>query len=56
MFSGAVLCGAAFGVLAADRVFTLYASVKPFLESQGDRLPGELRRPDAAKWTAWTQR
>jgi hypothetical protein len=47
--------GAVFSVLAADRVFTSYASVKPVLEAQRDRLPAELKNPDEAKWTAWTR-
>jgi hypothetical protein len=31
------------GLLAADRAFTPYASVKPILDAQGERLPHELR-------------
>ena len=43
-------------MLAADRAFTSYASVKPVLDAQRDRLPAELKNPDEAKWTAWSQR
>jgi SAM-dependent methyltransferase len=47
---------AAVTVLAATRAFTPYASVKPILEAQRDLLPAELKNPDAAKWTAWSQK
>jgi hypothetical protein len=47
-------CGVAVGVLAADRSFTSYASVKAVLDQQSDLLPAELRNPNAAKWSAWT--
>ncbi len=47
---------AAVTVLAATRAFTSYASVKPILDAQRDLLPAELRNPDAAKWTAWSQK
>lgn len=42
--------------LAASQAFTPYASVKPVLEDQRDRLPADLRNPDEAKWNAWSQR
>jgi len=50
-----VVFAAALSVLAAGRAFTSYASVKPVLEAQRDRLPAELKNVDAAKWTAWSQ-
>jgi hypothetical protein len=51
-----LVCGVALGVLAADRAFTSYASVKPVLDQPGDVLPAELRSPNEAKWNAWSQR
>ena len=51
-----IVCAAALSVLAAGRAFTSYASVKPVLDEQRGRLPAELRKPDEAKWTTWTQR
>ena len=51
-----LVCGVALSVLAADRVFTSYASVKPVLDQPGDVLPAELRNPNEAKWNAWSQR
>ena len=51
-----VFFAAALSVLAASRAFTSYASVKPILDAQGDRLPADLRNPDEAKWNAWSQR
>ena len=51
-----VVCGVAVSVLAADRAFTSYASVKPVLDQAGDLLPAELRNPNEAKWSAWSQR
>ena len=51
-----LVCGVAVGVLAADRAFTSYASVKPVLDQPGDLLPAELRNPNEAKWRAWSQR
>jgi hypothetical protein len=51
-----LVCGVALGVLAADRAFTSYASVKPVLDQPGDLLPAELRNPNEAKWSAWSQR
>ncbi len=47
--------GAVLSLLAADRVFAPYPSVKPILDAQRDRLPAELKNPDQAKWTAWTR-
>ena len=51
-----LVCGVALSVLAADRVFTSYASVKPVLNQPSDLLPAELRNPNEAKWSAWSQR
>jgi len=51
-----VIFAAALSALAADPAFTSYASAKPVLDAQRDRLPAELRNVDEAKWTAWTQR
>ena len=42
-------------MLAADRAFTSYGSVKHVLDAQGEPLPDELTSPDDAKWTAWSQ-
>ena len=50
-----LVCGVALGVLAADRAFTSYASVKTVLDQPSDLLPAELRNPSEAKWRAWTQ-
>ncbi len=50
-----LVCGVALSVLAADRAFTSYGSVKPVLDQPGDSLPVELRNPNEAKWTAWSQ-
>lgn len=49
-------CGVALSVVAADRVFTSYASAKPVLDQPGDVLPAELRNPNEAKWNSWSQR
>src|SRR6202521_3102987 len=51
-----LVCGIAVGVLAADRAFTSYASAKSVLDQPGDLLPAELRNPNEAKWSAWSQR
>ncbi len=51
-----LVCGVALSVLAADRAFTSYASVKPVLDEPSDLLPAELRNPNEAKWSAWSQR
>jgi hypothetical protein len=51
-----LVCGVALSVLAADRVFTSYAGVKPVLDQPSDLLPAELRNPNEAKWSAWSQR
>src|SRR5271170_8050026 len=48
--------GVALSVFAADRAFTSYASVKPILDEQRDRLPSELRNANEAKWNAWSRR
>src|SRR6185369_10838690 len=50
-----LVCGVAVGVLAADRAFTSYASVKAVLDQPSDLLPAELRNPNEAKWRAWSQ-
>jgi hypothetical protein len=49
-------CGVVVGVLAAERAFTSYAGAKAVLDQPGDLLPAELRNPNEAKWSAWTQR
>jgi hypothetical protein len=51
-----LVCGGALGLVAADRVFISYASAKPVLDQPGDLLPAELRDPNEAKWSAWSQR
>jgi SAM-dependent methyltransferase len=51
----AVIFGVALSVLAADRAFPSYASVKAVLDEQRDGLPAELRNADEAKWTAWSR-
>src|ERR1700720_1205264 len=51
-----LVCGVALSVLAAERAFTSYASVKSVLDQPGDLLPAELRNPNEAKWSAWSQR
>jgi hypothetical protein len=50
-----LVCGVALSVLAADRTFTSYASVKPVLDEPSDLLPAELRNPNEAKWNAWSR-
>jgi hypothetical protein len=50
-----LVCGVALSVLAADRAFTSYTSAKPVLDQPGDVLPAELRNPNEAKWSAWSQ-
>ncbi len=47
--------GVALSGPAAERTFPSYASVKPVLDAQHDRLPPELRDADEAKWTAWSR-
>ena len=54
------LFGIALSVLAGERAFTSFASVKPVLDAyrgdaQRDGLPAELRNADETKWTAWSQ-
>ncbi len=61
LFHVSVVVAVAVSVLAADRAFTSYASVKPVLDAYSgdarrDLLPAELKNPDAAKWTAWSQK
>jgi hypothetical protein len=51
-----LVCSVALSVLAADRAFTSYASAKPVLDQPGDLLPAELKNPNEAKWSAWSQR
>ncbi|MBV8844481.1 MAG: hypothetical protein JO307_16860 [Bryobacterales bacterium] len=51
----AFVCGVAPGLLAADRVFTPFASAKPVLDKAGDQLPAQLRNPTEAKWSAWSR-
>jgi SAM-dependent methyltransferase len=50
-----IFIAAVVSLLAADRTFTSYTSVKPVLDAAGDRLPAELKNPDQAKWTAWSR-
>src|SRR5579863_8802312 len=50
-----LVCAVALSVLAADRAFTSYASVKPVLDQPSDLLPAELRNPNEATWSAWSQ-
>jgi hypothetical protein len=45
----------AIGLLAAGHSFTPYATVKPILDAQRERLPAELRDADQARWLAWTR-
>jgi hypothetical protein len=49
-------CIAVLSVLAADRAFSSYASVKPILDQPGNLLPAQLRNSTDAKWRAWSQR
>jgi hypothetical protein len=51
-----VIFATAVSLLAAERAFTSYPSVKPILDEQRDRLPVELKNADEAEWTAWSQR
>jgi SAM-dependent methyltransferase len=51
-----MVCGVGLSMLAAERVFTSYASAKPILDQPSDVLPAELRDPSEAKWRAWSQR
>src|SRR5260370_29319337 len=51
-----LVCAVALSVLSADRVFTSYASLKPVFDQPSDLLPAELRNPNKAKWSAWSQR
>jgi hypothetical protein len=51
-----LVCGIALRTLAADRVFTSFASAKPVLDQPSDLLPVEIRNPSEAKWRAWSQR
>ncbi len=58
-----LVCAVAVCVLAADRAFISYANAKPVLDQlldqrdqPGDLLPAELRNPNEAKWSAWSQR
>jgi SAM-dependent methyltransferase len=55
IYSIPVILGVALSVLAAERIFPSYATVKPVLDGQRDRLPGELRNADEAKWIAWSR-
>ncbi len=47
--------GAALSLLAADRVFTSYATVKPVLDARRAELPAELKNANDTKWTAWSR-
>jgi SAM-dependent methyltransferase len=41
--------------LAASQGFTAYSSVKPLLDSLGDKLPPAIRNPSETKWNAWSR-
>jgi SAM-dependent methyltransferase len=49
-----VILSTTLGLLAAGRAFTPYASVKPILDADRDRLPVELRNADEPRWLAWS--
>jgi hypothetical protein len=49
-------CGVAFSVYAAERAFIPYASAKPILTAQQDRLPAELKNANEAGWIAWARK
>ena len=51
-----VLLSTALGLLAASRAFIPYASVKPILAEDRDRLPAVLKNVNEAGWLAWTRR
>jgi SAM-dependent methyltransferase len=55
LYSIPVIFGVALSVVAADRVFPTYASMKVVLDGQRNRLPAELRNADEPKWTAWSR-
>ncbi len=50
-----VILGVALSGFAADRAFSSYASVKPVLDAQHERLPAELKNADEAKWIVWSR-
>ncbi len=43
-------------LLAADRIFTPWASAKPILDDQRSHLPPELQNADPTRWLAWSQK
>jgi len=45
----------ALTALGAGQVFTSYSSVKPLLDSVGDKLPPAIRNPTEAKWNTWSR-
>src|SRR5580704_11369594 len=51
-----LVCASSACVLAAERAFTSWANAKPVLDQPGDLLPAELRNPNEATWSAWSQR
>jgi hypothetical protein len=55
IFFAAALFAAALSLLAAGRTFTTWASVKPILDQQRERLPAQLKNPTETKWIAWSR-
>ncbi len=55
MLRGFFAFAAVVGLLAADRTFTPYASVKPILDAQGEQLPHALRDANQTRWLAWSR-
>jgi hypothetical protein len=51
----AVIFSAALSLLAADRAFPSFATVKPVFDGLRDRLPSGLENTDEAKWSAWSR-
>jgi SAM-dependent methyltransferase len=45
-----------FPAVGAEPAFAPYASVKPILAAQHDRLPADLKNTDESKWLAWSRR
>jgi SAM-dependent methyltransferase len=48
--------GFTLNLLAAGRAPIPWASVKPILDAERDRLPAELGNADESRWIAWSQR
>jgi hypothetical protein len=53
---GGLFFTTALSLLAAEASYPSYASVKPILDQQPERLPAELKNADEAKWLAWSRR